>query len=104
KSSIFVVIRMIFYILASGTQISLYCINGQQLTTVSEEIPLALYSCNWYEESNKFKQLLRMMIMRTNRPFNLEVSWFTLMNLATLIAFFRMSGSYFLLLRNLQEK
>ncbi|XP_049314573.1 odorant receptor 63a [Bactrocera dorsalis] len=104
KSSIFVVIRMIFYILASGTQISLYCINGQHLTTVSKEIPLALYSCNWYEESGKFKQLLRMMIMRTNRHFNLEVSWFTLMNLATLIAFFRMSGSYFLLLRNLQEK
>nr|XP_014094225.2 odorant receptor 63a-like [Bactrocera oleae] len=103
KSSIVIVIRKILYILAGGTQIILYCYNGQQLTTVSEEIPLAYYCCNWYEESGKFKQLLRMMIMRTNRLFKLEVSWFTLMNLATLISFFRMSGSYFLLLRNLQE-
>ncbi|XP_050333608.1 odorant receptor 63a-like [Bactrocera neohumeralis] len=104
ESSIVIVIRMIMYFAAGGTQIILYCYNGQQLTSVSEEIPLAFYNCNWYEESGKFKQLLRMMIMRTNRPFNLEVSSFTLMNLATLIALFRMSGSYFLLLRNIQEK
>ncbi|XP_069967744.1 odorant receptor 63a-like [Bactrocera oleae] len=104
ESSIVIVIRMIMYFAAGGTQIILYCYNGQQLTTVSEEIPSAYYSCNWYEESGKFKQFLRMMIMRTNRYFYMEVSSFTLMNLATLIALFRMSGSYFLLLRNLQEK
>ncbi|XP_004527093.2 odorant receptor 63a [Ceratitis capitata] len=103
ESSITIFIRMIMYISAGGTQIIIYCYNGQQLTSVSEEMPLAFYSCGWYEESKKFKQLLRMMIMRTNRHFYLEVSWFTLMNLATLIALFRMSGSYFLLLRNLQE-
>ncbi|CAD7004758.1 unnamed protein product [Ceratitis capitata] len=103
ESSITIFIRMIMYISAGGTQIIIYCYNGQQLTSVSEEMPLAFYSCGWYEENKKFKQLLRMMIMRTNRHFYLEVSWFTLMNLATLIALFRMSGSYFLLLRNLQE-
>ncbi|XP_028901880.2 odorant receptor 63a [Zeugodacus cucurbitae] len=103
ESSIIIFIRMIMYISAGGTQIIIYCYNGQALTSVSEEIPMAFYNCNWYEECEKFKQLLRMMIMRTHRYFYLEVSWFTLMNLATLIALFRMSGSYFLLLRNLQE-
>ncbi|XP_053955927.1 odorant receptor 63a isoform X2 [Anastrepha ludens] len=103
ESSVTIFIRMIMYIMAAGTQIVLYCYNGQQLTIASEEIPISFYSCNWYEETEKFKQLVRMMIMRTNRHFFLEVSWFTFMNLATLIALFRMSGSYFLLLRNLQE-
>ncbi|XP_017488345.1 PREDICTED: odorant receptor 63a [Rhagoletis zephyria] len=104
ESSITIFIRMIMYIAAGGTQIVIYCYNGQQLTTVSEQIPFSFYTSKWYEESEKFKQLIRMMILRTHRNFHLEVSWFTLMNLATLIALFRMSGSYFLLLRNLQEK
>ncbi|XP_036336255.1 odorant receptor 63a-like [Rhagoletis pomonella] len=103
ESSITIFIRMIMYIAAGGTQIVIYCYNGQQLTTVSEQIPFSFYTSKWYEESEKFKQLIRMMILRTHRNFHLEVSWFTLMNLATLIALFRMSGSYFLLLRNLQE-
>ncbi|XP_054735273.1 LOW QUALITY PROTEIN: odorant receptor 63a [Anastrepha obliqua] len=103
ESSVTIFIRMIMYLMAAGTQIVLYCYNGQQLTIASEQIPISFYSCNWYEETEKFKQLVRMMIMRTNRHFFLEVSWFTFMNLATLIALFRMSGSYFLLLRNLQE-
>nr|QKN21486.1 odorant receptor [Zeugodacus tau] len=96
-------IRMIMYIMATGTQITIYCYHGQILTNVNEEIPVVYYNCNWYDENKTFKHLIRMMIMRTNKDFYLEVSWFTLMNFATLISLFRASGSYYLILKNFQE-
>nr|QIZ85984.1 odorant receptor 12 [Bactrocera minax] len=102
-SNIIIFIRLIMYISASITQITIYCYHGQALTTVNEKIPLAYYNCNWYGENKTFKQLIMMMIMRTNKEFYLEVSWFTLMNLATLISLIRASVSYYLLLQNFQE-
>nr|QKN21371.1 odorant receptor [Bactrocera dorsalis] len=103
EASIVIFIRMIMYISASISQITIYCYHGQALTSACEEIPLAYYNCDWYGENKTFKNLILMMIMRTNKEFNMEVSWFTLMNLTTLISLLRASGSYFLLLQNLQE-
>nr|AYN70672.1 odorant receptor 63a1-1 [Bactrocera minax] len=102
-SNIIIFIRLIMYISASITQITIYCYHGQALTTVNEKIPLAYYNCNWYGENKTFKQLIMMMIMRTNKEFYLEVSWFTLMNLATLISLIKASVSYYLLLQHFQE-
>ncbi|KAM7357095.1 odorant receptor 63a-like [Cochliomyia hominivorax] len=103
ESSKMIFLRMILYLAAAGYEIIIYCYNSQRLTTECEKIPLALYSCEWYNESEEFKQLIRMMILRTNRPFNLNISWFTTMSLPTLVAMVKTSGSYFLLLRNLAE-
>lgn len=47
---------------------------------------MALYSCEWYNESKEFKDLIRMMILRTNRIFTLKISWFTTMSLPTLMS------------------
>ncbi|KAM7358552.1 odorant receptor 63a-like [Cochliomyia hominivorax] len=103
ESSKIILVRMVLYLSAAGYEIVIYCYNSQRLTTECEKIPLALYSCEWYNESEEFKQLIRMMILRTNRPFNLNISWFTTMSLPTLLAMVKTSGSYFLLLRNLAE-
>uniref|UniRef100_A0A1I8P741 Odorant receptor n=2 Tax=Stomoxys calcitrans TaxID=35570 RepID=A0A1I8P741_STOCA len=96
-------IRMLMYISAAGYEIVLYCYNGQRLTTECEKIPYAFFSCEWYNESEEFKQLLGMMILRTSRNFYFQISWFTTMSLPTLMSMIRTSGSYFLLLRNVAE-
>ncbi|XP_065362234.1 odorant receptor 63a-like [Calliphora vicina] len=96
-------VRMVLYLSAAGYEIVLYCYNSQRLTTECEKIPLALYSCEWYNESAEFKQLIHFMILRTNRVFSLNISWFMTMSLPTLLVMTKTSGSYFLLLKNLAE-
>ncbi|KAI8120079.1 Odorant receptor 63a [Lucilia cuprina] len=103
ESNKMTMVRMVLYLSAAGYEIVIFCYNSQRLTSECEKIPLALYNCEWYNESEEFKQLIRMMILRTNRIFNLNISWFTTMSLPTLMAMVKTSGSYFLLLRNLAE-
>ncbi|XP_034655704.1 odorant receptor 63a [Drosophila subobscura] len=104
NSSSITTIRMTMYLLASGYQIVVYCYNGQRFATASEQIAGALYACDWFGESREFRQLIRMMLMRTNRCFRLDVSWFLPMSLPTLMSMVRTSGQYFLLLQNVNEK
>ncbi|EDW19650.1 odorant receptor 63a [Drosophila mojavensis] len=103
-TSLTIALRMLMYLAAGGYQIVIYCYNGQRFTTASERIPMAFYECTWYEESREFRQLIRMMIMRTNLSFSLDVSWFTKMSLPTLMSMIRASGQYTVLLQNLMQK
>ncbi|XP_005178182.2 odorant receptor 63a [Musca domestica] len=103
ESDLMTLVRMIMYISAAGYEIVLYCYNGQRLTSECEKIPYAFFSCDWFNESKEFQELTRMMILRSNRSFFMEISWFTTMTLPTLMAMIKTSGSYFLLLRNVAE-
>ncbi|XP_001985310.2 odorant receptor 63a, partial [Drosophila grimshawi] len=94
-------LRMFLYLAAGGYQIVIYCYNGQSFSTASERIPMAFYECAWYEECREFRRLVKMMIMRTNLGFSLDVSWFTKMSLPTLVSMIRASGQYFVLLQNI---
>nr|AOE48076.1 putative odorant receptor OR10 [Scaeva pyrastri] len=96
-----VFIRMVLYISAAGYEVVIYCLNGQAIISESDGISNAWYECNWYNESIEFKQLIRMIIMRSNRTIIMRASWFSTMSLTTLLNIMRTSGSYFLLLRNL---
>ncbi|KAH8296738.1 hypothetical protein KR054_010661 [Drosophila jambulina] len=103
-NSSFTIILMSMYLLAAGYQIVVYCYNGQRFATASSQIGRAFYECEWYGESREFRQLIGMMLMRTNRDFRLDVSWFLQMSLPTLMAMVRTSGQYFLLLQNVTQK
>ncbi|ALC43003.1 Or63a [Drosophila busckii] len=85
-SSFLTTLRMFMYLAAGGYQIVIYCYNGQLFASAAEQIPKAFYECNWHEESQEFRQLVRMMIMRSNRSFKLDVSWFSTMTLPTLMS------------------
>ncbi|XP_017022903.1 odorant receptor 63a [Drosophila kikkawai] len=103
-NSSFTIILMSMYLLAAGYQIVVYCYNGQRFANASSQIGRAFYECEWYGESREFRQLIGMMLMRTNRDFRLDVSWFMQMSLPTLMAMVRTSGQYFLLLQNVTQK
>ncbi|KAI8039241.1 hypothetical protein M5D96_007964, partial [Drosophila gunungcola] len=104
SNSSIILFRMTLYLIAGGYQIVVYCYNGQRFTTASEQIGRAFYEVQWYGESREFRQLIRMVLMRTNRGFRLDVSWFMQMSLPTLMAMVRTSGQYFLLLQNVNQK
>nr|QKN21148.1 odorant receptor [Zeugodacus cucurbitae] len=78
-------IRMIMYLAAALTGDCMHYVNGQFLVNELENIPLACYSCDWCHETDEFKMILKMIIMRSNKTFCLEISWFAVMSLATLM-------------------
>nr|AYN70674.1 odorant receptor 63a2 [Bactrocera minax] len=78
-------IRMIMYLCAALTCDCLQHVNGQFLANELEKIPLACYNCEWYHETDDFKKTLKMIIMRSNKKFCFQISWFTVMSLATLM-------------------
>ncbi|XP_067635785.1 odorant receptor 63a-like [Eurosta solidaginis] len=71
--------------------------------SLSEEISLALNNCLWYEESKEFQKLVQMMLLRTKDELHFDISWFARLNYDTMIKIFRMSYSYFLLLRDISD-
>ncbi|XP_050336127.1 odorant receptor 63a-like isoform X2 [Bactrocera neohumeralis] len=96
-------IRMLMYLCAATTGDCMHYVNGQFLANELEKIPLACYNCEWYHQTDAFKKTLRMIIMRSNKKFCFQISWFTVMSLATLMGIFKASGSYFVLLRDIDE-
>ncbi|XP_039966601.1 odorant receptor 63a-like [Bactrocera tryoni] len=103
KSNKITFIRMLMYLCAATSCDCMHYVNGQFLANELEKVPLACYSCEWYHETDAFKKTLKIIIMRSNKEFYFQISWFTVMSLATLMGIFKASGSYFLLLRNIDE-
>ncbi|XP_037815553.1 odorant receptor 63a-like [Lucilia sericata] len=103
-SDVDVVIKMVLYFSAAGFEVSMFCFNGQRLTSESERLPVALYNCKWYDENTEFKFIIRMMLMRTNRTLAIQVGGFTTMSLVTLLGIMRSSFSYCLLLREFNSE
>ncbi|XP_014096877.2 odorant receptor 63a [Bactrocera oleae] len=97
-------VRMIMYIGAALTVDSMYYVNGQFLVTELEKIPLVCYSCDWFNESEGFKKTLNMIIMRSNKDFCFQISWFGVMSLTTLMGILKASFSYFLILRDITDE
>ncbi|XP_067635787.1 odorant receptor 63a-like [Eurosta solidaginis] len=96
-------IRMVIYYIAAIAMCGVYCYNGQEFTNTSEEISLALNNCLWYEESKEFQKLVQMMLLRTNEELHFDISWFARLSYDTMIKIFKMSYSYFLLLRDISD-
>ncbi|KAI8120078.1 Odorant receptor 63a [Lucilia cuprina] len=89
ESNKMTMVRMVLYLSAAGYEIVIFCYNSQRLTSevcfIFKNLNTlliylynlnlnvkTLYNCEWYNESEEFKQLIRMMILRTNRIFNLK--------------------------------
>ncbi|XP_019847162.3 odorant receptor 63a [Bactrocera dorsalis] len=97
-------VRMLMYIGAALTVDSMYYVNGQFLATELEKIPFVCYSCDWFNESADFKRTLEMIIMRSNKDFCFQISWFGIMSLTTLMGILKASFSYFLILRDMTDE
>ncbi|XP_037907511.1 odorant receptor 63a-like [Hermetia illucens] len=93
-------VNMVLYISAAGYELVIYCFDGQNITSETENICDAWYSSNWYDESREFKSIIYMMMMRTRKPYHISALGFTTMSRPTFLGIAKTSGSYFMLLRN----
>ncbi|EDV96541.1 GH15142 [Drosophila grimshawi] len=92
------------YLLTITLEISLYNVNAQKVETQSELLFSDWYNCDWYDECEDFKCIIKLMLMFSRREFVLSVGGFANLSHGLLVQVFRMSGNFFLLLRNMNNK
>ncbi|XP_030385857.1 odorant receptor 67b-like [Scaptodrosophila lebanonensis] len=101
----FVMLGMIMvYLITITLEISLYNVNAQKVESQSELLYFDWYNCGWYNECPDFKFMIKMMLLFSRRSLVLSVGGFTNMSHKFLVQVFRMSGNFFLLLRNMNNK
>ncbi|KAJ9590616.1 hypothetical protein L9F63_016386 [Diploptera punctata] len=97
-------IKMLVYLLTVIFQLALQCAYGSNLMTESESVYNAVYSSDWYNQSNQYKQFARMMIMHAQKPVKIMAGRFGVMSLPLFAGMMRSSYSYIALLRQMQEE
>ncbi|PSN30185.1 Odorant receptor 52 [Blattella germanica] len=97
------ILMMILMLVCILMQMSLYCSFGSQLLTQSENVSNAVYSTDWYNQSENFKLTARMIIMRAQKPVRISAGLFGTISMPLLTKILRSSYSYLTLLLNLTE-
>ncbi|KAJ9573646.1 hypothetical protein L9F63_008987, partial [Diploptera punctata] len=95
--------KLLSYLLTCICQLGLYCSFGSNLMYQSEEVYNAIYSCEWYDQSDYFKRSLNMIIMRAQRPVAVRAGQFGALSLPIFASMMQTSYSYLALLRQLNE-
>nr|XP_022912590.1 odorant receptor 4-like [Onthophagus taurus] len=92
---------MICYLFLMLYQILIYCWHGNEVMLVSNEIIDAAFESDWINVSTSSQKSLLLMMMRAQRPIKMSAGKFTFLSLETFMAIVRGSGSYFMVLRNM---
>ncbi|XP_050511196.1 odorant receptor 49b-like isoform X1 [Diabrotica virgifera virgifera] len=90
------------YFICILLELSAICWFGNEITIASELIRLSLYESDWLSTSTRFKKSLILTMTRMQRPIYLTIGKFSRLTLATLVAVFRGSLSYFALFQSIQ--
>ncbi|XP_077294864.1 odorant receptor 10-like [Arctopsyche grandis] len=95
---------MLEYVLSMMLQLLLFYWHSNEVIIERERLAFALYSCNWFNESKRFKTNLMILKEGIKLPINYTVGPFYAMSLPTFVAILRASYSYFALLRQNQDE
>ncbi|KAL1490032.1 hypothetical protein ABEB36_013943 [Hypothenemus hampei] len=77
--------------------------NCHEITLLSELLTNITYQVEWYNESQLFKFMLKMFIMRCSKPLFIRIGSFGVIGLPSLISVFKATYSYIMLFINTQE-
>ncbi|PNF29688.1 hypothetical protein B7P43_G13064 [Cryptotermes secundus] len=77
------------FLAISIMQLLLYCWYGNELTYQCESVVRSAYESPWYEASEGFKRSIRIMVVRSMKPFRLTGGKLYVMSLDTFVATWR---------------
>ncbi|CAH2108476.1 unnamed protein product [Euphydryas editha] len=92
-------VRYFFMFISLLIEVFNQCIFGQILSDHSENLTEAIYYSNWPYASPEVKQIMLMLIMRTQKPFKLTANGYHTMNMNTFSRICSTSFQFFNLLR-----
>ncbi|KAJ8983700.1 hypothetical protein NQ317_009135 [Molorchus minor] len=71
---------------------------ANEIMEQSSNVALAVWQSEWYEEPQKVKQMMLMMIMRSNKALTLDIGPFSTMTLNTLLGILKATYSYMMIM------
>ncbi|CAG9119404.1 unnamed protein product [Plutella xylostella] len=92
-------IRCFFFFLSLLAAVLDHCIIGQIISDHSMQLADAIYSSNWTHADQSTKRTLLILLMRTQKPFELTAKGFVTMDLNTFTDIMSTSYQFFNLLR-----
>ncbi|PSN35479.1 Odorant receptor 50d [Blattella germanica] len=96
-------IKMLIFIFVELFELGVACKFGSDLMTQSEDVYRAVYDSDWYNQSTRFKQSARMLIMRAQKPVRLTAGRLGILSQPLFAAILRSSYSYLALLRQMHD-
>nr|XP_022910818.1 uncharacterized protein LOC111421855 [Onthophagus taurus] len=93
-------LHQLLYFMAVSIQVTLYCWIGNEITLTGATVPLAIYKSDWITATSSFRKGMLINMARMQRNLCITIGKFSPLTLATLVAIFRGSYSYFAVLRN----
>ncbi|XP_069692081.1 odorant receptor coreceptor-like [Periplaneta americana] len=96
-------IKFVFAFCAAMSTPLAFCWYGTAIMDNSLEVYKAAYECQWYHRSNKIKQFLAMIMVRSQKAVCLTGSKFYIISLETFGTMMNTIYAYFTLLKNMYE-
>ncbi|KAJ8947662.1 hypothetical protein NQ318_009546 [Aromia moschata] len=62
-----------------------YYWNANEIMQQSSNVAMAVWESEWFEEPQRVKQMMLMMIMRSNKPLVLDIGAFSTMTLSSFL-------------------
>ncbi|XP_022909848.1 odorant receptor 4-like [Onthophagus taurus] len=97
-------ISMIVYLVLAMYQVFIFCWHGNEIFLISDSLPQMVYESNWLVTSLSTRKSLAIMMTRAYRPIKLTAGKFAFLSLETFVTIIRGAGSYFMVLRNMNEE
>nr|UTN00907.1 odorant receptor [Semanotus bifasciatus] len=73
---------------------------ANEIMIQSSEVSLAVWESDWYEEPQNVKQMMLIMIMRSNKPLVLDIGPFSTMTLNAFLGILKATYSYMMIIYN----
>nr|CBW30747.1 odorant receptor [Drosophila pseudoobscura pseudoobscura]CBW30753.1 odorant receptor [Drosophila pseudoobscura pseudoobscura] len=99
ESTVEVIIIYCIFLMTSMVQVFLVCYYGDTLIATSLRVGDAAYNQKWFQCSKTYCQMLKMLIMRSQRPASIRPPTFPPISLVTYMKVISMSYQFFALLR-----
>ncbi|XP_022232448.2 odorant receptor 67c [Drosophila obscura] len=99
ESTVEVIIIYCIFLMTSMVQVFLVCYYGDTLIATSLQVGDAAYNQKWFQCGKTYCQMLKMLIMRSQKPASIRPPTFPPISLVTYMKVISMSYQFFALLR-----
>ncbi|XP_017487849.1 PREDICTED: odorant receptor 67c-like [Rhagoletis zephyria] len=98
------IVKYIIFLTASLVQVFVVCYYGDELMTASMRVGDAAYNQNWFDCDKRYKRLLTILIMRSQKPASIRAPFMPPISFRAYMKVISMSYQFFALLRTSMER
>ncbi|KAL1506061.1 hypothetical protein ABEB36_005492 [Hypothenemus hampei] len=98
KVTFFTVGLVFSFFMSMIVRVFLYYYYANKVTSLSLDLAYSIWTCNWYEQPTEVIFMMRMFIMRCQKPLNFKIGSFGVMSMQAFLSVLRATYSYMMLM------